>query len=153
DGDDYVLDGPETAIWEPRLGPEAVRQALRRVIPSVGRIEVENHPFGLAWVGTGWLVDDDIIVSNRHVAEEFATRSGATFIFRRGRPNPQPQRMTARIDFKEEKPGEDPDRQFAILDILHIEDEDGPDMAFFKVAAQTSAGRRLASPLSLATQA
>jgi hypothetical protein len=32
--DDYVVEGPEAAIWEARLGNATVRAALRNVIPS-----------------------------------------------------------------------------------------------------------------------
>ena len=99
------------------------------MIPAVGRIEVENHPFGMTWIGTGWLADEGIVVTNRHVAAEFCARSGTKFVFRPGWPNQQP--MTARIDFKELKPQDDSDREFPILEILHIEDSEGPDMAFF----------------------
>ena len=89
--DDFRVEGPEAAIWEARLGNATVRAALRRVIPSVGRIEVDNHP-ELTWVGTGWLIADDIVVTNRHVAAEFAGPSIAaggarSFTFKRGWPD------------------------------------------------------------------
>src|SRR5437868_5782067 len=88
--DDYVVEGPEAAIWEARLGNATVRAALRQVIPSVGRIEVDNHP-DLTWVGTGWLIAQDVVVTNRHVASEFAalsiTAGGRAFVFKRGWPD------------------------------------------------------------------
>src|SRR5262245_21146973 len=34
--DDYLVEGPEAAIWSARLGNATVRAALRKVIPSVG---------------------------------------------------------------------------------------------------------------------
>jgi hypothetical protein len=150
DSNGYVLEGPESAIWEPRLGPQEIREAFRSVIPSVGRIDVQNHPDGMSWVGTGWLVDDGIIVTNRHVANLFCSRSGQSFVFRRGWPNQPPP--TASIDFKELKPDDDRDRLFAVVEILYIEDGEWPDVAFFRVAAQTSAGMRLSRPLDLASQ-
>lgn len=69
--DDYKIEGAEAAIWEPRLSNATVRAAIRRVIPSVGRIEVDNNP-DFTWLGTGWLIGDDVVVTNRHVASEFA---------------------------------------------------------------------------------
>src|SRR5262249_9154772 len=83
-----------------------------------------------------WVVDEDIVVTNRHVAEEFCSRSGSGFVFRRGWPNLQ-QRMAARIDFLEEQAAAGAaartPREFRILDVLYIEDEDGPDLAFYRV--------------------
>ncbi|HYP25836.1 MAG TPA: hypothetical protein VE262_03875 [Blastocatellia bacterium] len=49
------------------------KPALDAVIPAVGRVEVTNHP-GYTWVGTGWLIGEDVIVTNHHVAREFALR-------------------------------------------------------------------------------
>src|SRR5688500_18755392 len=41
-------------------------------IPLIGRIDVANHPSNFPYVGTGWLVDTDVVVTNRHVAELIA---------------------------------------------------------------------------------
>jgi hypothetical protein len=145
--DDYIVEGPEAAIWESRLSNATVRTALRRVIPSVGRIEVDNHP-DFTWVGTGWLIADDVVVTNRHVASEFAKRngesSGPAFVFKRGWPDRNVY-MTSRIDFRRELRNETP-RAFAVRDILHIEDDDGFDFAFLKVE-RSSASDKLAPPL------
>src|SRR3954470_3243456 len=46
---------------------EAGRTPLEGAIPSVGRIELRNHR--LDWVGTGWMVGADLVVTNRHVAQ------------------------------------------------------------------------------------
>ena len=133
--DDYVIDGPEATIWADRLGSATVRAALRGVIPSVGRIEVDNHP-NLSWVGTGWLIADDVVVTNRHVAGQFAAAGPAAggappFVFKRGWPD-RTARMAARVDFRRELRNSDP-RAFAVKDVLHIEDDDGPDFAFLRV--------------------
>ena len=98
--DDYLLEGPEAVIWEPRLSNATVRSRLRSVIPSVGRIEVEHHP-ELLWVGTGWLIAEDVVVTNRHVAAQFAMSSGNSFVFKCGWPD-RKTGMTARIDFRRE---------------------------------------------------
>ena len=139
--DDYVVEGPEAAIWEARLGNATVRAALRNVIPSVGRIEVDNHP-DLTWVGTGWLIADDVVVTNRHVASEFAalslTAAGRLFVFKRGWPDKE-TRMAARVDFRRELQHNTP-RAFKVLEVLHIEDDDGPDFAFLRVERDSQAG-------------
>jgi len=145
--DDYVLDGPEVAIWNDRLGRANIRSVIRRVLPAVGRIELDNfrHP----WVGTGWLVDDDIIVTNRHVAELFAARNGRRFVFRQGADGTHP--VAARVDFMEEL-NSSAVNEFRLLDVLYIEDEPGPDIAFLKVERNSAAGRRLAGKLALAAR-
>jgi endonuclease G len=135
--DDYEIDGPEALVWEEKLSNATVRSNLQRVIPSVGRIEVENHP-DLPWVGTGWLIAEDIVVTNRHVAREFAIASGNAFVFKRGWPDRRTP-MTARIDFRRELRSA-ARRPFAVREVLHIEDDDGPDFAFLKVERTGPAG-------------
>jgi V8-like Glu-specific endopeptidase len=145
--DDYKLEGPETEVWQDRLNASPVRTALRRILPAVGRIEVKNHRW-FSWIGTGWLIDDDVIVTNRHVAEEFAIRSGETFSFRRGWSDPS-QVMEAQIDFREEQ-GRTEASEFRVLDILHIEPEGGPDVALLKVNKKSLTGAALAGKLQFA---
>ena len=62
----------------------------------MGRVELEGGR--LDWVGTGWLIADNILVTNRHVANEFALRKGKGFAFRTGPNGP----MSARTDFLQE---------------------------------------------------
>lgn len=149
ENDDYKLAGPETETWKVRLDLPDVRKVLRSILPAVGRIEVDNNP-SYTWIGTGWLVDDDIVVTNRHVAGEFGTRGPAGFTFRRGWPDAT-KGMSSRIDFKEEL-GVAQANEFRVLDILHIEEDDGPDIALLKVERTASNGRQLAGKLRLAGQ-
>ena len=139
--DDYKIEGAEAAIWEPRLSNATVRAAIRRVIPSVGRIEVDNNP-DFTWLGTGWLIGDDVVVTNRHVASEFAalsvTAAGRSFVFKRGWPD-RNTRMAARVDFRRELRNNSP-RAFSVREVLHIEDDDGPDFAFLRVESPGSSG-------------
>ena len=60
---------------------EQARNVLESVIPSVGRIDLRNHD-RLDWVGTGWIVGPGLVVTNRHVALEFASRRNGRFAFR-----------------------------------------------------------------------
>jgi V8-like Glu-specific endopeptidase len=59
---------------EPWLTLYEHRGQIERSIAAVGRIEVDGHP-DLEWIGTGFLVADDIVMTNRHVVVEFAQRS------------------------------------------------------------------------------
>ncbi len=83
-------------VWSDRLQPGRVQ--LESAIRAVGRVELQGHP-SFPWVGTAWLVESDLIVTNRHVANEFARQSGRTFAFR---PGVNGQLMRANIDFREE---------------------------------------------------
>src|SRR5262245_52213443 len=53
----------ESAVWRERL--RAAAPALTRAAQAVGRIEVTGLP-GVSYVGTGWLVDANSVVTNRH---------------------------------------------------------------------------------------
>jgi endonuclease G len=135
----------ESAVWRSRL--QTAAPLLTRAAQAVGRIEVTGLP-GYTFVGTGWLVDANTVVTNRHVAEAFARRTRGGFAFKQGsgeRP------MTADIDFLEEA-GRLAEREFPIVEILHIEEEPGPDFALLRV--QTRSGlHTLAPPIKLAAAA
>jgi V8-like Glu-specific endopeptidase len=69
------------------------RQGIESTLARVGRIEVTNHP-EFQWLGTGFLVGLNAIMTNRHVALQFAQQGGKSWKFITPRK--------ARIDFKEE---------------------------------------------------
>ena len=71
---------PPPQVWS-KL--EQVRDAIETTIQSVGRIEVRGHP-ALEWIGTGWLVADDVVMTNRHVAKEFTRQDGRNWVFEPG---------------------------------------------------------------------
>jgi endonuclease G, mitochondrial len=116
----------DSEVWRTRLN--AAQARITPAIRSVGRVEVQGHD--ASWLGTGWLVEPDVIVTNRHVAEEFGRSSDAGFVFRRGVFGT----MSANLDFLEEF-GNTADRAVGVDKILHIEDEDGPDVAFLQLKA------------------
>src|SRR6185503_8851966 len=133
----------ESAVWRARL--QASAPLLKRAAQAVGRIEVKGLP-GFTFVGTGWLVDTNIVVTNRHVAQTFAQRTGAGFTFKqasRSRP------MSADIDFLEET-GRLAQLEFPIVEILHIEEEPGPDFALLRVQNRSGL-HTLAPPIPLAS--
>jgi len=126
---DGAIEEPHLPLWQQRLAP--ARAALERVIPSVGRIELRGHP-RYNWVGTGWHIAPNVIITNRHVADVFGRQSGSQFVFRL---RPDGGEIKARIDFLEEYQRTE-ETEFAIREILHIEEDTAgsPDMALLRVA-------------------
>ena len=131
----------ESEVWRERL--TKAKSQLTQAIRAVGRVELTNHP-RFQWVGTGWLVQSDVVVTNRHVANEFGRQRGARFVFRSsfGRP------IRADIDFLEEFNRRN-SKTFRLVEILHIEEEPGPDIAFLRV----DPGDGLAQPIRLSARA
>ena len=128
----------ESATWSDRL--RKAKDLIDAANRSVGRINLSGHP-SLDWVGTGWLIDADIIVTNRHVALEFSRRNGEDLVF-------QTAEMSGSCDFLQEidNPAQ---REFKIARILHVEDPSGPDLAFLQLA---SASSPLATPIALSAR-
>jgi len=135
--------GPSSDVWKDRI--IEARERINAIVPSVGRVEVNNHP-DFSWVGTGWLIDSDIIVTNRHVAVEFGRRDNARFVFRTGL-NSAP--MVSRIDFLEEYQRAAAS-EFSIAEILWIAPTDGPDVSFLRAVRQPGQPA-LARPIVLAS--
>ena len=134
------IDEADSEIWGERL--KKARPLLDRAIPAVGRIDLTGAR--LDWVGTGWLVAENIIVTNRHVANEFAARSEG-FAFKMGLNG----QISADVDFLQEI---DNSKRlvFKLLKPLHIEEPPGPDVAFFEIEI-VSGNAKLAEPIDLAT--
>src|SRR5216684_3430301 len=133
---DLNIEEPESAVWKSRLQQSAA--ALGPAIAAVGRVEATNWPLGLPYIGTGWLIDQDLIVTNRHVALEFAERGQTGFTFQVGfdRRNP----VAVDIDFLEEI-GNAAKAQFTINEIFFIASDTGPDVAFLKLQPSRKIGR------------
>lgn len=118
-------DAQDLPLWKSRLEDAAI--VLGGVIPSVGRIELTGHPDFL-WVGTGWLVHSRYLVTNRHVAELFASGKGDRFVMQQGARGD----MVASIDLLQEI-GRDEKQVFLIKGIRYIEPRPGLDLAFLEV--------------------
>lgn len=134
--------GPDSQVWASRI--DKAKSVLDIVIPAVGRVEVGNNP-DYTWLGTGWLVADDTIVTNRHVAREFARNGSTGFVFRVGANGGL---QAARIDFLEEYQ-RSASLEFAVDSILWIATPNGPDVAFLRLRRPSSA-RALPKPIPLA---
>ena len=57
------------------LGKKSARATIQAALPAIGRVELPDHP-SLPYGGTGFVVGDGLLMTNRHVAELFATGLG-----------------------------------------------------------------------------
>ena len=116
------------------------RACIRRRIPCTGRIDWRPGEM----VGTGFLVADDLVMTNRHVVEYFAdpppAPGGNWKIWARAKPT---------IDFKMEH-GEPERSIFAIQSVAGV--HPAQDIALLRVATQAAepAGASLPAPVGLA---
>lgn len=120
---------PASGTWRARLLPN--KSKLDRAIRSVGRVELSNHP-DFDWVGTAWVIAENVVVTNRHVAMEFARRAGNGFAFAR---NPFGQTVGARVDFREEHQQSAAAFEVRVNKIIHVEKvgEADPDLALMEL--------------------
>lgn len=126
---------------------DAARTVLETRIPSAGRIDLRNHL--MDWVGTGWMVTEDVLVTNRHVALEFATQTAAGFAFRKNFGKPP---VKAFVDWRHEH--QQPDESvFRIEEVLWIEPDDSVDVALLRVAATGDAAEARPVAIDLMTRA
>lgn len=146
----FVRDGKFDLNEVTALGPEAVdlvdrmRQQggrLFSLLPLIGRIDVVNFPNNVDFVGTGWFVDVDIVVTNRHVASLIARWDGRKFAFTRGIGGQTIESSVCNAhEFDDLAP--DASRIFKVSEVLYIEPDSGPhDIAFLKVERRTDGGR------------
>jgi len=73
----YVRDGTFTMthpLWTRLSQDAAIKARIEQAIPSIGRLELpgSQYPYG----GTGFVVGEGLIMTNRHVAELFAAGLG-----------------------------------------------------------------------------
>lgn len=136
------IDEAEGQTWRDRL--KRAGPLLAKAIPSVGRINL--HGGDVDWIGTGWLVAESTIVTNRHVADRFAEGRGSGFVFKMGFAD----RISADVDFLQEV-GREEELVFKFKRPLHIEPSSGPDVAFFEIE-MISGSAKLAQPIVLASK-
>lgn len=125
---DHTFALPELDEWRLRLEP--MRGSLERALPSVGRIEIRRLPEDVH-LGTGWLVAEDVVVTNRHVAEFFARGSGRTAVLAK---DPFGRDVPVQIDFREEH-ARSAAAEHLVAQVLWVEelDERLPDLALLKL--------------------
>ncbi|MFD5322320.1 trypsin-like serine peptidase [Streptomyces sp. NPDC127092] len=127
---------------------DASRAAIRESIARVGRVEVTGH-HSLEWIGTGFVVGPEAVMTNRHVAAEFSRAEGAGWTFQQG--------MTARVDPGEELPAHQAPGPvpaagplpYEVTEVIGIHPD--VDMALLRIAPPD--GEPLPSPLAVAADA
>jgi endonuclease G len=89
--DAFVVDHP---LWM-HLGNDArIKTLIEERLPAIGRVELIGHR-SLPYAGTGFVVGQDLLMTNRHVAEVFASGFGdRQLAFRPG--------LGAGVDFRRE---------------------------------------------------
>lgn len=129
---------PPPAEWQIL---ESSRDQIEHAFKSVGRIEVNGHPT-YEWVGTGFLVGENVIMTNRHVAEIFCKRGCL------GRWDFEPT-MTAKIDYIEEL-GSLASAEFSLTSLIGIHSTF--DMALFTAEPISSSGVDRPQPLGISSR-
>jgi endonuclease G len=109
------------------------RPAIDEVIARTGRVEFSNVP-NLAYVGTGWVVEKPsertaIIVTNRHVAKEFAAADGRGGYRFNTLPNFRDYEV--KVDFLKEY-NEQASREAAVLRVVFMAGDNDPDIALLE---------------------
>jgi V8-like Glu-specific endopeptidase len=107
------------------------RPAIEQTMRSVGRIEVDGHPTH-EWIGTGFVVGDGVVMTNRHVAVEFARQSGAKWGFNPG--------MKVSIDYAEDLGTTNP-AEFKVTEVIGVHNKH--DLALLRVATTAKAPKPL----------
>jgi endonuclease G, mitochondrial len=141
--DNEIVDA-DSEVWRTRL--QGIDPIMQPVIPAVGRVELLHHT-DFDWVGTGWMVDDNILVTNRHVANIFAASGQDGFAFAQ---NFLGQQLGAQVDFREEH-NNPVEFEIRITDILYVAapGRANADIAFLRV---DSSNNNLPAPLTLAAR-
>ena len=119
--DDYIVKDQLTSTWD-KLGDDSHRGWIKERVRAIGRINVPNQP-SLPYAGTGFVVGDGLLMTNRHVANIFAQGLGTrTVKFQSG--------QTATIDFYCEN-GSDKSESLTVERVVMIHPH--WDMAILKV--------------------
>ncbi|OCK55066.1 hypothetical protein LMTR3_09880 [Bradyrhizobium sp. LMTR 3] len=134
----------EPAFIEPPDGEMMVQRVLAAadtinpVIPLVGRIDVTNFPRNASFIGTGWLIEPDIVVTNSHVAELIGRRDGRRFTFLPGRFGDP---IITTVNWKREL---DSDESLVspVERIIYIESRQVADIAFLKIGRRSDGARQ-----------
>ena len=123
-----TFETPVLRTWASRSS--AARSKLEAALPSVGCVELANSEGD--FVGTGWVVADDVVITNRHVAETFARKTSRGFAIATtlsGQP------LDVRVDFREEFQGVREPYEVTVKKVLFVETNPrNPDVALLKLA-------------------
>ncbi len=116
----------------------AAGPVLAPIIPLVGRIDVANFPRNASFIGTGWLIGPDIVVTNSHVAELIGRRDGRRFTFLPGRFGDP---IVTSVNWKREMDSSD-SLISDVEGILFIESRQTADIAFLKIKRRSDGAQQ-----------
>lgn len=134
---------PRSGIWvQPLLSARALVEPWLR---SVGRVEIDDG-FGSRHGGTGWMIANGVVATNRHVAEAFSAHRGGQVVFLASFTGTA---YKARVDFREEY--QEPQQlEIAIEKVLFMQEHNPqkPDVALLKLNDDP----RLPPPIPILTE-
>lgn len=120
------------------------KKLLEKVALGVGRVDLFRHRT-LHYAGTGWLVDKDIVVTNRHVARTFSQQEwDGSHGFAEGEFG---NMVEARLDYVHQREESGKRRRADVIEILYVAGDGEADIAFLRVEAADNI-----EPLELDTQ-
>lgn len=122
-----AIDSDETLLAK----INASKARLTVICNGVGRVDLTNH-FTLPYAGTGFLIDETLVVTNRHVALVFAERLRSGYRMRQGRFGAD---MEARLDYRRYL-GSTARLRADVLELLYIAGDNEPDFALLRVERQ-----------------
>jgi endonuclease G, mitochondrial len=121
-----------------KLNPASVKSSISALFPKIGRIDLPLNPL-IPYGGTGFVVGDGLLMTNRHVAQLFSGGLGMSVKYRTG---------GSAIDFKRQIDTADDDHT-AFLNVRGVEMiHPFWDMALLRVEGLPSSG---ALPLSVSS--
>src|SRR5262245_24978573 len=91
------------------LNAAPLKQEISKLLPSIGRIELPLSPI-LPYAGTGFVVGDGLLMTNRHVAQLFSSGLGLSIKYTPG---------SSAIDFKRQIDTR-PDDRSAYLEVAEV---------------------------------
>jgi endonuclease G len=144
----FDTDGAPSTSKEVDKVVDDARAVIESSIPGVGRINLRDHLS--PWVGTGWVVAPNVVVTNRHVARQFAEAEGDGFVFVESTDG---RRASAELDlFREYR--EPSQSLFRMREVLWIEPQKAfhHDVAFLGIDPAGQDGEAQPSPLRLMTE-
>lgn len=133
---------PESDVIAAQIGRS--RERLEGALPSAGRVDLRNHR--LDWVGTAWVVGPDLLVTNRHVAREFADRADGGFAFRQ---NSNGSTVAATVDWRHEYQ-RGTESRFRVKEVVWIEPDGSVDAALLRIATAGEDDEPVPAPIDLA---
>jgi endonuclease G len=146
--DTFDTEGTPSSSAEVDGRVNGARSPIEAAIPSVGRVNLRNHR--MRWVGTGWVVAPNVVVTNRHVAKLFAEARDGGFAFVESSDG-----RTARASLDMYREHQEPTESvFRMREVLWIEPERSGhhDAAFLSMDEENEDDGPQPSPIALASE-